>query len=212
MFDLSFHKTPKILSKFFPSLRWNIATNAKEIYLTFDDGPIPQLTEEILDILKLYGIKATFFCVGENVLRNPDIYKQILADGHTTGNHTHQHLKAWKVNEAIYLNNILKAEEAMLSIAPLARKLFRPPHGQFTPSITKKLLSLDYEIIMWDILTKDYLINLNIDTAYKLCTEKSESGSIIVFHDNLKARNNVLNLLPMYINEMLSAGYKFKAL
>jgi peptidoglycan/xylan/chitin deacetylase (PgdA/CDA1 family) len=212
LFDLSFHKTPKIVCSLFPAFTWRIKTEQKEVYLTFDDGPIPSLTKEILDILNQYSIKATFFCVGENIDKHPEIFKQVINQGHTVGNHTYNHLKAWKVSQNSYIENLLKAEKTIEKYAENRTKLFRPPYGQFTYKLYKSVIALGYQVIMWDILTKDYSPRLNIKRAYEQCVNQTDKGSIVVFHDNMKARNNALNLLPMYINKLMSEGYQFKTL
>ena len=211
MADLAWHKTPSFVKNLFPTLQWMGSREGQNIYLTFDDGPIPQLTEEILQILKDFDIQATFFCVGENIKKHPAIFEKVLKDGHSIGNHTYNHLKAWKVGTLEYLANVEKAQNIIEEHGGETH-FFRPPYGQLLPSISKELIKSSMEIIMWDILSKDYDTSLNTRKALSKCLKYSEPGSIIVFHDNLKARHNVLDLLPKYINGLMRKGYKFKAL
>jgi len=213
MFDPASYKTPLLFQSLFPSATWN-RPNAenKTIFLTFDDGPIPKLTTEILQILKNFNAKASFFCVGENIVRNPTIFHQVVQQGHSTGNHTYNHLKAWQVNAKDYLDNIEKCQHILENENKGGKRLFRPPYGQISPKLVKTLLKEGYELIMWDVLSKDYLPSLNIERAFSQIVNYSKSGSIIVFHDNIKAGKNVLALLPMYLKHFSNLGYKFASL
>jgi peptidoglycan-N-acetylglucosamine deacetylase len=146
-----FVKTPWLLKKLYASCIWNIPTNEKKIYLTFDDGPHPVATPFVLGELKKYGAKATFFCIGKNVVEYPDVYKQILWNGHRVGNHTHNHLNGWKVSDKEYFENIQKAKKYIDSA------LFRPPYGRITKFQLKNLTeSAGYKIVMWDVLSADF--------------------------------------------------------
>ena len=175
------------------------------IYLTFDDGPVPEVTPQVLDILDFYKAKATFFCVGENVQKYPELYREVLSRGHQTANHTFHHLKGFSTPTQAYVENVQKAATYIDS------KLFRPPHGQITPR-QKKAVSAHYEIIMWDLLTHDYDKKLKPITILNNIKNYSRNGSIVVFHDSIKAKDNMLAVLPLAIAYWISEGYEFGTL
>lgn len=194
-----------LLKILFPKLTWKRKTSEKVIYLTFDDGPIPDLTEFILDELKKYNQKATFFCVGENITKHPHLFQRILHEGHKTGNHTYNHLKGWKTTTTDYLQNIQRWEEEYSkntsgkhNESDSGKKLFRPPYGRVKRSQLKPLLH-EYEIIMWNVLTQDYNQKLSPDTVLKKAIKGTSPGAIVVFHDNLKASENIRYALPAYL-------------
>jgi peptidoglycan/xylan/chitin deacetylase (PgdA/CDA1 family) len=187
------------------SLVWQVKTTEKAVYLTFDDGPIPELTEQILEILAKYNAKATFFCVGENVLRYPRLYAKILDQGHSTGNHTHRHLKGWSTNYAEYLDDVEEAASYINS------SLFRPPYGLMTYRQAKTLIK-DYQVIMWSVLTKDYDPSVGNEECLETAIQGVRPGSIIVFHDNIKAREKVLYALPRLLEYMEKEGYNAQAM
>ena len=187
------------------SLVWQIKTEEKKIYLTFDDGPIPGLTDEILDILSEYNAKATFFCVGENVKRYREIYDKILAQGHATGNHTHHHLKGWSTNYKEYLDDIREAANYIGS------GLFRPPYGLMSYR-QAKALSKDYRVVMWSVLTKDYDPAVSREECLQTAMQGIRPGAIIVFHDNVKAQDKVLYALPRLLEHMEKEGYRSEKL
>ena len=187
------------------SLVWQVKTDEKIVYLTFDDGPIPDLTDQILKILADYNAKATFFCVGENVVRNSLIYNNILEKGHATGNHSHKHLKGWSTNHADYLDDIKEAGKFIDS------GLFRPPYGLMTYRQAKALIK-DYHVIMWSVLTKDYDPDVSKEECLKIALEGIRPGSIIVFHDNVKAREKVLYALPRLLEHLKNEGYRSERL
>jgi len=187
------------------SLIWQVKTMDKTVYLTFDDGPIPEVTDEILEILGKYNAKATFFCVGENVKRYHGIYGRILEKGHSTGNHTHHHLKGWSTNYADYMNDIREAGQFIDS------GLFRPPYGLMTYK-QAKTLSKEFKVIMWSVLTRDYDPVISQEECLQTSLEGLKSGAIIVFHDNLKAREKVLYALPRLLEYMEREGYRSEKL
>jgi peptidoglycan-N-acetylglucosamine deacetylase len=187
------------------SLLWQVKTDEKTIYLTFDDGPIPELTEEILKILKKFNAKATFFCVGENVKNYEKIYARILEQGHATGNHTHHHLKGWTTNYKDYIEDIREAGTYIDSA------LFRPPYGLMTYR-QAKTLSKDYQVVMWTILTKDYDPAVSEEECLQNAIQGVRPGAIIVFHDNIKALEKVLYALPRLLEYMEKEGYKTEKL
>lgn len=198
-------KAPFFLKLFYSKSIWNKSRKENKIYLTFDDGPTPELTPFVLDTLKQYNIKATFFCVGENIKKNPHLFERILIEGHQVGNHTYNHLKGWQTTDDHYLENVQKCQELTQS------NLFRPPYGRATKSQLAKLYP-DYQIIMWDVLTGDFDLSLSPEKCYKNAIKHTENGSIIVFHDNIKAIPRVEYALPKTIAYLLSKNYHFELL
>jgi Predicted xylanase/chitin deacetylase len=186
-------------------LTWRRDPSSKVIYLTFDDGPVPEVTPLVLDLLDKFNLKATFFCVGDNVQKYPELYKEILRRGHKTGNHTFNHLKGFNVSTNEYVANVEKASEYIES------DLFRPPYGRIKRK-QRKILELEYEIIMWDLLTFDYNHKLEKETIFRRVKRQSRNGSIVVFHDSIKAKNNMLSVLPLAIEFWNGHGYTFGVL
>jgi peptidoglycan/xylan/chitin deacetylase (PgdA/CDA1 family) len=201
-------KTPLLLKKLYPGLIWDIKEDKPCIYLTFDDGPIPIVTPFVLNILKQYNARATFFCIGDNVRKHPDIFEQIKNEGHAIGNHTYNHLKGWKTDDKAYLENTLKADEL------LHANLFRPPYGRINKSQIKLLKNAipGIEIIMWDVLSGDFDIDLKPQDCLKNVLKYTESGSIVVFHDSLKAFNRLEYALPKAMEIWSGEGYSFSTL
>jgi len=175
------------------------------IYLTFDDGPIPEVTPRVLEILDRYRIKATFFCVGENVSKHPDIYEMVLAHGHATGNHTFHHLKGWKTEQQTYLDDVRHCSEFVKS------NLLRPPYGRIAKGQIMQLKD-HYKIIMYSVLTGDYDKRLRKERVLNNALRYTRSGSIVVFHDSLKAADRMLYALPLFIEYFLKKGYTFEKL
>jgi peptidoglycan/xylan/chitin deacetylase (PgdA/CDA1 family) len=198
-------QTPKALKLLYPKAVWKIETASPTLYLTFDDGPIPNLTEWVLETLKQYNIKATFFCVGENVIKNNTIYKRILSEGHSVGNHTFNHIKGFKTKTNDYLENAEKCEVLTNS------KLFRPPYGQMKRSQYRTLLENGYKIIMWDVISYDYE-KIRPEVCLHNVIRNVKNGSIILFHDNIKAEEKIKYALPRTIEHFLKLNYKFAAL
>lgn len=186
-------------------LTYRKKSKEKVIYLTFDDGPTPEVTPLVLDLLDEYGWKATFFCVGENVEKYPDLYQEILKRGHKTGNHTYKHLKGLSTSTHEYIENVQKSSNFIDS------NLFRPPYGKIRRR-QKKELQKQYEIIMWDLLTGDYKKKTSLDRIIQTIKRFTRKGSIVVFHDSLKARNNMLATLPKAIEFWNEKGYQSKLL
>ncbi len=195
-------KSPYILKKLFPGLIWEIVTPKKEVFLTFDDGPHPEVTPWILKCLDDYDAKATFFCVGENVCKYPDIYNTIINKGHMVGNHSYNHLSGWKTTNYEYFENIEKAGELIES------RLFRPPYGRITPSQIK-ILKHDFRIIMWSILTYDYDVMVSKEQCLKNSIKSTKSGSIVVFHDSAKSYKNLYYTLPLFLEHFTKLGFRF---
>ena len=201
-------KTPFWLKWLYPSCLWNYPdTGQKIIYLSFDDGPHPEATPFVLDMLKQYGAKACFFCIGKNVVQQPAIYKRILLEGHRVGNHTHNHLNGWKTDSRVYFEDIEKARTQIDS------DLFRPPYGRISAF---QILNLQekwkYRIVMWDILSGDFDPNLNGEQSAERVIRKTRSGSIVVFHDSAKAFRVLQTALPKVLEYFSSRGYRFEVI
>ncbi|WP_396153648.1 polysaccharide deacetylase family protein [Flavobacterium sp.] len=204
-------KVPKIIKLLFFNQVWDIPNSVNTIYLTFDDGPTPEITERVLEILDKHHIKATFFCIGDNVRKHPEIVQKILSKQHSVGNHTYSHLKGWKTPTKTYISNSEACEIKLNSLFKIRNsKLFRPPYGKITPWQSYKLRKLGYKIIMWDVLSKDYDASISAEKCYENVIQNVFSGSIIVFHDSNKAKENVLNSLEKTIETLKSKEFKFE--
>ena len=196
----------------YPSLIWSKYADEKVIYLTFDDGPIPDVTEWVLETLSLYNAKATFFCVGDNVRKHPSVFHQVVDAGHQVGNHTFNHIVGWKNSTSDYLDNIEKCQAIMAHHQPqVLSTLFRPPHGRITRKQIRAL-SESYQIVMWDVLSGDYSAQLPKEQCLKKSIEYTKPGSIIVFHDSIKAEANLRYVLPRYLEYFHKKGFLFKKL
>jgi len=195
-------KTPSYLQQAFPTLEWRYQTRDKVLYLTFDDGPTPEATPEILKILQRYNAKATFFCVGDNISKYPELFKTLQDDGHQVGSHTFNHLSGWTTSNPAYYRNVRKA--ARLVKTPL----FRPPYGRITPNQTK-FLSRYYRIVMWDVLSGDFDQTLSPEACLQNVVKHSKNGSIVVFHDSQKSKDLVLDVLPRVLSHFSKKGYRF---
>ncbi len=203
-----FIKTPWWLKKIYPGYVWDIKTHEKNIYLTFDDGPHPVATPFVLDQLKKYNAKASFFCIGKNVLTDPGLYERILREGHAVGNHTQHHLNGWKTNDEVYLEDIITASKNISS------SLFRPPYGRIrgsqVRSLRKKGLHGSPQIIMWSILSGDFDESISKEICLKNVLRGLNPGHIIVFHDSEKAFPRLAYTLPRLLEEGSQKGYSFK--
>lgn len=214
-------KTPNIIRRFFSNYIWRFSLNTKEIYLTFDDGPAEEITEFVLNELKKYNAKATFFCIGKNIQQHPEIFKKIKINGHTIGNHTQQHLNGWKTVKNTYIENVLECEQSITNILDKnqkletrrpATKLFRPPYGKIKKNQTIALLKKGYKIIMWDVLSADFDEKICKEKCLQNVLENTQNGSIIVFHDSKKAAEKLKFALPIVLAEFTSQGFVFKAI
>ncbi|MFD0794756.1 polysaccharide deacetylase family protein [Mucilaginibacter litoreus] len=201
-------KTPWWLKKLYPQLIWKAEPGTRSIFLTFDDGPIPIVTAYVLNILKKYDAKATFFCIGDNVRKHPDIFEDVKKSGHTIGNHTFNHLKGWATEDDIYLDNFIKADKL------LDTPFFRPPYGRIKRSQIKLLKQArpDLEIIMWDVLSGDFDMALKPQEALKNVVDNAADGSIVLFHDSIKAFHKMEYALPLVLEHFSKLGYTFKGL
>jgi peptidoglycan-N-acetylglucosamine deacetylase len=201
-------KTPRLLKAAYSSCIWHIRQNNNSVYFTFDDGPHPEVTPYVLQQLEKYNAKATFFCIGKNVKSYEQVYQQVQDAGHTIGNHTFNHFNGFKVQNEDYLLNIARAGEVIKS------DLFRPPYGRITPSQIK-LIKHHYpqmKIVMWDVLTGDFDVNLSPEACLKHTLKAVEPGSIIVFHDSAKAEKRLRYVLPKLLEHCSNKGWQMKAL
>jgi len=228
-------KSPLLLKWYYPSLLWNKSRKEKVIYLTFDDGPIPNVTDFVLKTLKAFNAKATFFCIGDNISKYPEVFERVKNDGHAIGNHTFNHLKGWITDDETYVNNFLKCQELTQT------NLFRPPYGRIKKSQIRKLVTsyqlsvndnrfytqdrqqitdnrqhntdmTELQIVMWDTLSGDFDINLDPEQCCKNVIKHTRNGSIIVFHDSLKAFDRLEYALPRVLKYFADKGFVFSSL
>jgi peptidoglycan/xylan/chitin deacetylase (PgdA/CDA1 family) len=202
-------KTPFWLKAFYPKCIWDIPSKEKVLYLTFDDGPHPEATDFVLAELKKHNAKATFFCIGNNVLSYPNVYENIITQGHAVGNHTYDHLNGWKTDDMRYYENIAMASKLIDS------PLFRPPYGRIKRaqiSAIKNSTSLPNKIIMWDVLSADFDIKLSGEACARNVIQHAGPGSIIVFHDSTKAWDRLSVALPIVLNYFTELGYRMEAI
>lgn len=201
-------KVPTIIKKIFYNQIWEIPNSEKKIFLTFDDGPTLEVTNWVLDLLETENIKATFFCIGSNVQKYPAIFKKIINNGHSVGNHTFNHLLGWKTSTSTYIENaaLCKAEINKHLFKDI--NLFRPPYGKISFLQSIQLRKKGYKIIMWDILSEDYNQNISPTKCLKNI-KKTKPGSIIVFHDSIKAQKNLEHTLPKAIKYLKNKGFVF---
>ncbi|MFZ6038264.1 MAG: polysaccharide deacetylase family protein [Bacteroidota bacterium] len=198
---------PKLYRLLFHNAIWRKTIDGqKTVYLTFDDGPIPEITPWVLDLLHSYNIKATFFCVGDNVRKYPEVYQDILRRGHRVGNHTFNHVQGWKFRTGTFLANVQKASELIRS------NLVRPPHGHMRLPQNGALMCSGYQVVMWDVVTRDYNKKLTPEHVLDNVKNYVRDGSVIVFHDSLKAERNLKYALPRAIDWLLSQGYCFETI
>lgn len=201
----------RLFRLFFPKMTWRKDTTKKKvIYLTFDDGPIPDVTEWVLKELEKYKATATFFCVGDNINKHPAIY-QLVKEKHKTANHTFNHLKGWETSLNTYVNNVVECEQ-YLGLECGEEKLFRPPHGRLTISQANQLRAMDYEIIMWEVLSADFSPKVSKEKCLKKSIQHTKNGSIIVFHDSIKTIEKLKFVLPRYLKHFSDLGYSFESL
>lgn len=209
-------KMPQFIKRIFPDYVWDFSSKDKVLYLTFDDGPTPEITQWVLNTLNQYKAKATFFCIGNNVAKHPEIFHAILKEGHSIGNHTQDHVKGWKTSTKKYIENVLKSEAVInkeLAGSKTKLSLFRPPFGQLKNSQGKALKKLGYKIIMWSIITFDWEQKISKEQCLKNALNKaSVKNNIIVFHDSIKASKNMMFALPKILEHFSKKGYLFKAI
>ena len=198
-------KTPLVLKLLYPKLLWDAEGDNRSIFVTFDDGPIPIVTPFVLNILKQYDAKATFFCIGDNVRKHPDVFEKVKNDGHAIGNHTFNHLNGWQTDDATYRENFLKADELIGS------NLFRPPYGRIKRSQVKLLKEAkpDLQIVMWNVLSADFDMNITPEKCLDNVIKNVKPGDIVLFHDSLKAKDRMEYALPRALEYWSKKGYSF---
>ena len=215
---MHFFSVPSTIQWLIPSCTWRKVGQEKVIYLTFDDGPHPEITAWVINELKKHQIKATFFCVGDNLKKHPETAKQLLTEGHQIGNHTMHHIKGWKHKNVDYLKDIEDCDTEIRKIHEQMNdekaqpRLFRPPYGQIKPSQIELLREKGYEIIQWSDLSCDYDKHLNCEKSLSALVKNAKPGSIVVFHDSEKAENQLKQILPSYLEAMLAEGFTFETL
>ena len=193
-------KTNYLVKRIFPNYIWDIPNHGNKVFLTFDDGPTPEITEWTLEQLKKYDAKATFFCIGNNIEKHPVIFQKIIQDNHAIGNHTFNHLKGWETANEEYIENVNKCAETIC-------QLFRPPYGKIKPSQSRILRKLGYKIIMWDVLSRDFDKTITPEKCLDNVLKNVQSGSIIVFHDSKKAEQNLRYVLPKTLEFLKEKGF-----
>lgn len=204
--NIRLFKTPGWIQKFYPNRIWRLPNSDNIIYLTFDDGPTEEVTSWILNTLAAYNAKATFFCVGANMKKHPELVKEIERRGHALGNHTFHHKKASEVSAEEYMQDVAACRTEH------GTKLFRPPHGRLPSKHAKQLFREGYSIIMWDVLTYDFDANAETEKLWDKIRRNTKPGSIIVFHDNVKAEKHLRILLPKTLEHFSNAGYRFDSI
>ena len=203
-----FPASPVLLKLLYPRCIWSINTTEKVLYLTFDDGPDKVATSFVLDLLREYKAKGTFFCIGKNVVSNPDVYQRIIEEGHQVGNHTYSHLNGWKTPDAEYADDILKAKTVIDS------PLFRPPYGRITGFQLNLLKEARFELqpVMWSVLSGDFDPDLSYEDCYLNVARNARAGSIVVFHDSSKSFDKLKYTLPLVLKHFTEKGYKFETI
>lgn len=198
-------KTPQFIQNLFPNFTWRIPTEEKVLYLTFDDGPIPEVTPWVMEQLEKFRAKATFFCVGDNIRKYPNVFEQVLAAGHAVGNHTFNHLNGWATENIPYFHNVRHGASMVHSM------LFRPPYGHLKPK-QAQFLQRHYRIVMWDVLSGDFDPAISGEQCLHNVVDNAQRGSIIVFHDSIKAEEKLRYTLPLVLEHFAERGYRFEAL
>ena len=203
------HQSNAFIRSLFPSgFTWQKPSAEKTIYLTFDDGPVPDITEQVLEMLQKYRAKATFFCVGDNLRKHPQVFEKVRQQDHATENHTFHHLSGWATPPQTYLQN---TDECQAWLDKPAR-LFRPPYGRITRPQAQLLQQRGYEIVMWDVLSGDFERSVSPETCLRKSLQYTRQGSITLFHDSQKAHKNMSYTLPRYLEHFSEKGFVFESL
>ncbi len=200
-------KTNKLIKRIFPKYVWDIQSR-DSVYLTFDDGPTPEVTLWVLEQLKSYNAKATFFCIGENIQKHPEIFLKLISEGHSIGNHTYNHYNGWQTSNKKYLENVALCQSEINNLQSTNCNLFRPPYGKITSSQAKAISNLGYKIIMWDVLSADFDTSISKEKCLENVLQNIVPGSIVVFHDSDKAFPNLKYVLPKILEFIKSKNWK----
>lgn len=198
-------KTPAVVKALYGSLVWNMPSDTKKVYITFDDGPHPQITPEVLTILESYNAKATFFCIGKNISQNRILFEELSLRGHAVGNHTYDHLNGWKTDDYAYFRNVIKCQHFTKT------NLFRPPYGRISRS-QSQVIGKKFKIIMWDVLSADFDKTITRDKCCDNVLKNTGAGSVVVFHDSEKAADKMLYALPRLLDLCHEKGLECVAL
>jgi peptidoglycan/xylan/chitin deacetylase (PgdA/CDA1 family) len=201
------HHVPTFIPKLFKHYTWHKDRSEKKIYLTFDDGPVPEVTDFVLNELDRFEMKATFFMVGDNVKKNPDLAKAVKDGGHAIGNHTYHHVNGYKTPDHIYLKEVKECQSILEEVLEIKTNIFRPPYGRITKS-QYQALSPEFEVIMWDVLSGDYDRNLSAEKCLQKSIKYTQNGSLIVFHDQIKTKTIIREVLPSYLNFIYESGFE----
>ncbi|WP_310992963.1 polysaccharide deacetylase family protein [Aequorivita marina] len=209
-------KMPRFIQRLYPERIWAFSRKDNTVYLTFDDGPIPNVTPWVLEELKKHNAKATFFCIGNNIQKHPEVYKRVIAEGHSVGNHTFNHLNGWKTELSVYIENTEKAKKQLeidkswkLDAERSSSKLlFRPPYGRITSEQAKMLQKKGYKIVMWDIVSYDFDTTISAEKCLENVIKNIKPGSVVVFHDSVKAEKNLSYVLPKVLEHISEKGWK----
>ena len=196
-------KTPKFVHRLFPKRVWSFPNSKNSVYLTFDDGPIPEVTPWVIKVLKQYKAKATFFCIGDNVTKHANVFQQVIEEGHSIGNHTYYHLNGWSTKTKDYINNCEKCENRLnrfQDCKSTSNPLFRPPFGKLTLKQSKTLQEKGFHIIMWDVLSADFDPKISNKKCLENVLKNIQPGSIVVFHDSLKSYDKLRYVLPKVLD------------
>ncbi|PAM91969.1 polysaccharide deacetylase family protein [Flavobacterium sp. IR1] len=205
-------KTNSFIKRVFSKYCWDIPNKEKKIYLTFDDGPTPEITDWVLAELKKFDAKATFFCIGKNIKDNYSLFKKVITEGHSIGNHTMNHLNGWKSQNSDYIENVKNCAAILAEEKNVKPLLFRPPYGKIKKAQSKVLRNLGYKIIMWDVLSADFDQTITPEKCLENVIKNVKSGSVIVFHDSIKASQNLKFALPKTLHFLKEKGFAFDSI
>lgn len=212
MSSIFLHQTPSLLQAAFPKFSWKKSPVKKIIHLTFDDGPVLEATPLVLHYLREFDARATFFCVGENIIKYPEVFHQVLKEGHSVGNHTYHHLNGWRTSNHTFLNDVAKCQELLNPHLGVETKpLMRPPYGRIKRKQWRALIK-EYDVVMWDVLSGDFSEKIDTAICLKKTIKYTQNGSIVLFHDSLKTIHKLRVILPEFLEHFSQLGFSFQGL